>query len=151
MDDEDDEEGERAPSSYGDAPLPPPLPPPEPASNGGGATSPSFSTAANGSNNNAATAGGAGDPAGFDIPAGMDEESFMAQLMGFGGFGSTKGQHVEDNDKSAARGACAKPLLKREYRQYMHRKGGFNRELAPQQPIKRRGGGGGTSGGGGDK
>jgi U4/U6.U5 tri-snRNP-associated protein 3 len=69
----------------------------------------------------------------------MDESEWMAQVLGFGGFSTTKGTHVADNDSSAARGAIARPLLKREYRQYMHRKGGFNRELAAQRPIKRKG------------
>ena len=46
----------------------------------------------------------------------------MARLMGFGDFDTTKGKHVADNDTSAARGAVAR-TLKREYRQYMHRKG----------------------------
>ena len=57
-----------------------------------------------------------------------DEDDAMAQLMGFSGFGSTKGEPVEDNHKGAARGAAAKNKA-RKYRQYMNRKGGFNRAL----------------------
>ena len=52
----------------------------------------------------------------------------MAQLMGFSGFASTKGEPVQDNQKGAARGAATKNKA-RKYRQYMNRKGGFNREL----------------------
>lgn len=37
---------------------------------------------------------------------------------------------MADNDTTAARGAVRK-VPKREYRQYMHRKGGFNRPLSP--------------------
>ena len=48
--------------------------------------------------------------------------------MGFGGFGTTKGKAVEDNQSSAARGASSKNKG-RKYRQYMNRKGGFNRPL----------------------
>lgn len=57
-----------------------------------------------------------------------DEQRQMMQMMGFGGFGSTKGKSVGDNQKSAARGAASKNKG-RKYRQYMNRKGGFNRPL----------------------
>ena len=60
---------------------------------------------------------------------GMDEEEQMRKMLGFSGeFGSTKGKAVDDNHKSAARGAAAKNKG-RKYRQYMNRKGGFNRPL----------------------
>ena len=60
---------------------------------------------------------------------GLDEEEQMKMLLGFsGGFGSTKGEAVEDNQSSAARGAAAKNKA-RKYRQYMNRKNGFNRPL----------------------
>lgn len=57
------------------------------------------------------------------------EAAAMQQLMGFGQMGSTKGKHVDGN---------VEPTLKtqkkaRKYRQYMNRKGGFNRLLANQQ------------------
>ena len=55
---------------------------------------------------------------------GMDEEQAMMALMGFGGFDSTKGKHVEGADAGAAN-----IKLKRVYRQYMNRQGGFNRPL----------------------
>ena len=46
--------------------------------------------------------------------------------MGFGGFGTTKGQHVDGNAKGFVMTRRAKP---RKFRQYMNRKGGFNRPL----------------------
>ena len=57
-----------------------------------------------------------------------DEEAQMNEMMGFGGFGTTKGKEVADNKTSAARGLVAKHKA-RKYRQYMNRKGGFNRPL----------------------
>ncbi|KAF8939700.1 hypothetical protein EDD21DRAFT_31454 [Dissophora ornata] len=53
-----------------------------------------------------------------------DEEARMMALMGFGGFDSTKGKHVAGADVS---GADIKK--QRQYRQYMNRRGGFNRPL----------------------
>lgn len=67
---------------------------------------------------------------------GADMEALQA-VMGFSSFTSTKGKHCEDNDKTAARGAVSR-VLKRQYRQYMNRKGGFNRPLQPQAPITRK-------------
>lgn len=52
----------------------------------------------------------------------------MAAMMGFGGFGSTKGQKVRGNNV----GAVSKEK-KTEYRQYMNRVGGFNRPLSPSR------------------
>lgn len=52
----------------------------------------------------------------------------MQQLMGFGGFSTTKGEKVMDNTKSAAAGG-AQRASKREYRQYMNRKGKQNSDL----------------------
>jgi hypothetical protein len=59
---------------------------------------------------------------------GLDEEEQMRKLLGFEGFGSTKGESVEDNQSSAARGVAGKHKA-RKYRQYMNRKSGFNRPL----------------------
>ena len=60
---------------------------------------------------------------------GLEEEEQMKRLLGFsGGFGSTKGQSVDDNQSSAARGVAGKNKA-RKYRQYMNRKNGFNRPL----------------------
>jgi U4/U6.U5 tri-snRNP-associated protein 3 len=51
----------------------------------------------------------------------LDPEEQMKILMGFGGFGSTKGDKVEDNHNSSAKGAASKNKS-RKYRQYMNRK-----------------------------
>ena len=59
---------------------------------------------------------------------GLDEEEQMQRLLGFSGFSSTKGAEVEDNKTTAAKGAATKNKA-RKYRQYMNRKGGFNRPL----------------------
>uniref|UniRef100_A0A1B6E9N7 U4/U6.U5 small nuclear ribonucleoprotein 27 kDa protein n=1 Tax=Clastoptera arizonana TaxID=38151 RepID=A0A1B6E9N7_9HEMI len=52
-----------------------------------------------------------------------DEQEMMKQ-MGFCSFDTTKGKKVEGNDVGAVH-----VILKRKYRQYMNRKGGFNRPL----------------------
>jgi len=68
------------------------------------------------------------------VAAGSDEEEMdedaanIAAMMGFGGFGSTKGKEVASNKNTAARGATSVNKA-RKYRQYMNRKGGFNRAL----------------------
>ena len=49
-------------------------------------------------------------------------------FKGFGGFESTKGKAVKDNQTGASKGAAAKGKA-RVYRQYMNRRGGFNRAL----------------------
>ncbi|CDR99480.1 hypothetical protein [Sporisorium scitamineum] len=48
----------------------------------------------------------------------------MAAMMGFGGFGTTKGKKVSGNTAGAA-----EVKKERTWRQYMNRKGGFNRPL----------------------
>lgn len=50
----------------------------------------------------------------------------MQAMLGFGGFGTTKGQKVLGNNVGAVR-----KEKKTEYRQYMNRVGGFNRPLSP--------------------
>ena len=57
-----------------------------------------------------------------------EEQQQMMAMMGFGGFGTTKGKAVSDNQLSASSGAAQKNKA-RKYRQYMNRKGGFNRPL----------------------
>ncbi|EQL01681.1 hypothetical protein G6O67_003031 [Ophiocordyceps sinensis] len=52
----------------------------------------------------------------------------MQAMMGFGGFGSTKGKKIAGNDVGAVR-----KEKKTEYRQYMNRQGGFNRPLSPSR------------------
>jgi U4/U6.U5 tri-snRNP-associated protein 3 len=51
-----------------------------------------------------------------------DEETKMMKLMGFGGFDTTKNKKVSGADVSGAK--IRKPI---KYRQYMNRRGGFNR------------------------
>jgi len=51
-------------------------------------------------------------------------EGDIATMMGFGGFSTTKGTHVEGNQIGAA-----KVNKQRTWRQYMNRRGGFNRPL----------------------
>uniref|UniRef100_H3GNZ1 U4/U6.U5 small nuclear ribonucleoprotein 27kDa protein domain-containing protein n=1 Tax=Phytophthora ramorum TaxID=164328 RepID=H3GNZ1_PHYRM len=58
----------------------------------------------------------------------LSEEEQMKLLLGFGGFETTKGKEVEENHKTAAVGT-ARRETKRDYRQYMNRRGGFNRPL----------------------
>ncbi|TCD68893.1 hypothetical protein EIP91_009443 [Steccherinum ochraceum] len=52
-----------------------------------------------------------------------DDEAMMA-MMGMSGFGSTKGKHVEGNQEGSV---DVKKM--RTWRQYMNRRGGFNRPL----------------------
>jgi len=52
------------------------------------------------------------------------EEIEMMKIMGFGGFTTTKNKKVEGNEVGNVHVA-----VKRKYRQYMNRKGGFNRPL----------------------
>jgi|TARA_B110000091_G_C13738275_1_gene442150 U4/U6.U5 tri-snRNP-associated protein 3 len=54
----------------------------------------------------------------------------MQRMMGFGGFSSTQGKTAEANKGTAAeKGYIRKGTSARQYRQYMNRKGGFNRPL----------------------
>jgi len=53
-----------------------------------------------------------------------EDEKEMLRVMGFGTFDTTKGKRVEDNVDGEVH-----VILKRKYRQYMNRKGGFNRPL----------------------
>jgi U4/U6.U5 tri-snRNP-associated protein 3 len=56
-----------------------------------------------------------------------DPEDALKRLMGFGTFRSTKNTKVPGNAKNYA----VHKSKKVEYRQYMNRKGGFNRALSP--------------------
>ncbi|XYA02085.1 hypothetical protein QA089_004650 [Meyerozyma guilliermondii] len=60
------------------------------------------------------------------ISVGVDANPDMISIMGFGGFGSTKGKHV-----SGSKGGAVKKKEVTEYRQYMNRSKGFNRPLSP--------------------
>jgi len=53
-----------------------------------------------------------------------DAEAAMMAMMGFGGFDSTKGKPVQGNQEGSV--DIKKP---RTWRQYMNRRGGFNRPL----------------------
>ena len=57
--------------------------------------------------------------ASFDL---TNEEEQMMAMMGFGGFGSTKGKEIPDNKFGPSKGACDKKFH-RKYRQYMNRVG----------------------------
>lgn len=78
-------------------------------------------SAGGGRNEDDGTGAGGGDEE-------VDEEEQMRRLMGFGSFDSSKGKQVESNTSGAAVGAVSKHKA-RKYRQYMNRKGGFNRPL----------------------
>ncbi|KAF2728345.1 hypothetical protein EJ04DRAFT_477501 [Polyplosphaeria fusca] len=65
-----------------------------------------------------------------DKPDDMDEDTWiMMKTMGFRGFKSTKDTKVPGNDKNWA--VCKDKKV--EARQYMNRKGGFNRPLSPSR------------------
>lgn len=59
-----------------------------------------------------------------DLEGKSPEEQEMMKAMGFCGFDTTKGKKVDGNDAGEVH-----VILKRKYRQYMNRKGGFNRPL----------------------
>ncbi|GFP55481.1 U4/U6.U5 tri-snRNP-associated protein 3-like protein C162.01c [Trichoderma asperellum] len=61
---------------------------------------------------------------------GQDDDGLAAMqaMMGFGGFGTTKGKKVAGNNAGGVR-----KEKKSEYRQYMNRQGGFNRPLSPSR------------------
>ena len=66
----------------------------------------------------------------------MSEKEQMEALLGIGGFSSTKGTLADGNDRGAARGTIA-ATGKREYRQYMNRRNGFNQKLAKVAQTKK--------------
>ncbi|XP_055550079.1 U4/U6.U5 small nuclear ribonucleoprotein 27 kDa protein [Wyeomyia smithii] len=59
-----------------------------------------------------------------DLEGKTPDEQEMLKTMGFCGFDTTKGKKVEGNNVGEVH-----VILKRKYRQYMNRKGGFNRPL----------------------
>ena len=59
-----------------------------------------------------------------DLQGKTEDEQEMMKMMGFCSFDSTKGKKVAGNDAGSVH-----VILKRKYRQYMNRKGGFNRPL----------------------
>ncbi|KAK7054962.1 hypothetical protein VNI00_003425 [Paramarasmius palmivorus] len=54
-----------------------------------------------------------------------DDDSAMMAMMGMSGFGTTKGKHVEGNQEGTV-----DIKKQRTWRQYMNRRGGFNRSEA---------------------
>lgn len=56
------------------------------------------------------------------------EEDLMKEMLGFGDFSTTKGGPVQENQKGPSHGAARK-ANKRNYRQYMNRKGGFGKPV----------------------
>lgn len=59
-----------------------------------------------------------------DLKGLPQDEADMMKIMGFGNFDSSKGKKVKGNDIYVAN-----IPKKRRYRQYMNRRGGFNRPL----------------------
>lgn len=57
-----------------------------------------------------------------------DNDEDIISLMGFTGFGSTKGKHV-----TGTKGGKTTSMKKSEYRQYINRPKGFNRPLSPSR------------------
>ncbi|XP_076007297.1 U4/U6.U5 small nuclear ribonucleoprotein 27 kDa protein [Genypterus blacodes] len=60
-----------------------------------------------------------------DMEGKTEEEIEMMKLMGFGSFNTTKGRKTAGSGNAHA----VNVTMKRKYRQYMNRKGGFNRPL----------------------
>ncbi|XP_061763051.1 U4/U6.U5 small nuclear ribonucleoprotein 27 kDa protein [Nerophis ophidion] len=60
-----------------------------------------------------------------DMQGKTEEEIEMMKLMGFATFNTSKGKKSEGSTKAFAINVS----MKRKYRQYMNRKGGFNRPL----------------------
>jgi len=61
----------------------------------------------------------------LDTEEEYDEEK-ISKIMGFSSFSTTKNQsHVESTEEAVMKSSSQK----RKYRQYMNRKGGFNRPL----------------------
>eukprot|EP00929_Paragymnodinium_shiwhaense_P024543 TRINITY_DN15066_c0_g1_i1.p2 TRINITY_DN15066_c0_g1~~TRINITY_DN15066_c0_g1_i1.p2 ORF type:complete len:154 (+),score=38.60 TRINITY_DN15066_c0_g1_i1:133-594(+) len=60
----------------------------------------------------------------FLINNDMPEDQMLVKMMGFSAFDSTKGKDHSGSDLSDVKRAT-----KRQYRQYMNRRGGFNRPL----------------------
>ncbi|GHP05284.1 hypothetical protein PPROV_000403600 [Pycnococcus provasolii] len=83
----------------------------------------------------AAAAGGDGQHnAATPMMAEEDEETLMARMMGFGSFSSTQGVHVND---ATANASGVRLMTKRSARQYMNRRGGFNRPLPAERTGER--------------
>lgn len=90
-------------------------------------------------------AGGGGEAAGgggLDAPL-SQEEIQMMQAMGVPfSFDTTQGRHVED-DRANTSGVKVKST--RAARQFMNRRGGFNRPLPAERTVRARGWGAGRA------
>jgi len=60
------------------------------------------------------------------------QDDMMMKLMGFGSFDSTKGKHV-----NGVGSGTVKKNKKAQFRQYMNREKGFNRNLSPDRKRKK--------------
>lgn len=60
----------------------------------------------------------------------------MMQMLGFSGFTSTKGQHVEGNE-GVGEADVKNKKQKRKYRQYLYVKGSYNIPLT-QEDLKQK-------------
>ncbi|XP_075873276.1 U4/U6.U5 small nuclear ribonucleoprotein 27 kDa protein-like [Nelusetta ayraudi] len=60
-----------------------------------------------------------------DMDGKTEDEIEMMKAMGFASFGTTKGKKTDGSVNAHA----VNVSMKRKYRQYMNRKGGFNRPL----------------------
>mmetsp|Transcript_119044 Transcript_119044/g.167340 ORF Transcript_119044/g.167340 Transcript_119044/m.167340 type:complete len:142 (+) Transcript_119044:80-505(+) len=60
----------------------------------------------------------------FLLSTDMPEDQMLSKMMGFSAFDSSKGRDHSTSDLSDVKRAT-----KRQYRQYMNRRGGFNRPL----------------------
>mmetsp|Transcript_12643 Transcript_12643/g.23815 ORF Transcript_12643/g.23815 Transcript_12643/m.23815 type:complete len:143 (-) Transcript_12643:153-581(-) len=60
----------------------------------------------------------------FLLSTDMPEDQMLSKMMGFSAFDSSKGKDHSTSDLSDVKRAT-----KRQYRQYMNRRGGFNRPL----------------------
>merc|ERR1712190_326036 len=60
----------------------------------------------------------------FLLSTDMPEDQMLVKMMGFSAFDSTKGKDHSGSDLSDVKRAS-----KRQFRQYMNRRGGFNRPL----------------------
>lgn len=59
-----------------------------------------------------------------DLEGKTEEEQDMMKMLGFCQFNTSKNKKIDGNEDGAVH-----VILKRKYRQYMNRKGGFNRPL----------------------
>lgn len=90
----------------------------------GSSSGPSTSRRATRNNSAAAAAAERPEINEADLEGKSPEEVEMLKTMGFCTFDTTKNKKVEGNDVGEVH-----VILKRKYRQYMNRKGGFNRPL----------------------